>query len=325
MFHAFAHSDGPSQVYLIDQSSHHGTHLRKPDSLASTTLQPEVPVSLSDGDIVTFGKTVGRHDDCVEPVVARVELLRNPASQVLPTTPSSSSSSGRYGIYGSSSSDGYSSYDVDSDVDDFEEAPQPPFYSGFVPFGGGGHGQAFEVLKTLVPPSHPPTTADTGVLPLPLPPLPPQQQASEYVPGPRYESPPLEFWSSFFSPSPRLLPDDSIPFGVEDASRSSSPMDLESPASSPKLPNVSLARWDEAGPGEAENGGSDSSSSSEDEDERDEPSQVLVEVAPVVVCEPSVSQGELQRVLTSVNDIQVGFFFARMQHIDPAIDVRRQA
>ena len=39
-------------VYLIDLSSHHGTHVRKPSEMFAKPLKPEVAFQLSDGDIV---------------------------------------------------------------------------------------------------------------------------------------------------------------------------------------------------------------------------------------------------------------------------------
>lgn len=99
---------------------------------------------LNDGDIITFGKTVGKGSYLVPPVTARVELLFNrsensamPLGRIvtqLPITPESAqrSRSGRYGLFvpslsspeGSSpsSDDENSRYDHDSDI---EEIPPP--------------------------------------------------------------------------------------------------------------------------------------------------------------------------------------------------------
>lgn len=82
-------------------------------------LEPELPMILSDGDVITFGKTVGRNEECVRPVVVRVELLRNPTTGVfrplfVPSPASDKASSGRYGIYVSSgSSDEMQESDMD--------------------------------------------------------------------------------------------------------------------------------------------------------------------------------------------------------------------
>ncbi|KDQ58154.1 hypothetical protein JAAARDRAFT_34967 [Jaapia argillacea MUCL 33604] len=78
-------------VYIIDLNSHHGTHILKPGETVSKPLTPETPSILVDGDIVTFGKTVGRNEDAVRPVTARVQLLYD--TNVDPfATPKSSSS-----------------------------------------------------------------------------------------------------------------------------------------------------------------------------------------------------------------------------------------
>ncbi|KAM5541515.1 hypothetical protein V8D89_004705 [Ganoderma adspersum] len=61
-------------VYITDLGSHHGTHILRPGELVSTSLKPEVPTVVADGDLITFGKTVGRDTTLVRPVVARVEL-----------------------------------------------------------------------------------------------------------------------------------------------------------------------------------------------------------------------------------------------------------
>lgn len=96
---------------------------------------------LADGDILIFGKAVGRDKDTVEPVTAHVKLLFAPTTQNAVATPlsvrtslspdtapseksPSPGTSGRYGIYVSSDSSASSS-DGDSDI---EEIP-PPFES----------------------------------------------------------------------------------------------------------------------------------------------------------------------------------------------------
>ncbi|KAF6752669.1 hypothetical protein DFP72DRAFT_448763 [Ephemerocybe angulata] len=141
-------------VYLIDLSSHHGTHVRKAGEMFSKSLKAEVPTRLSDGDIITFGKEVGRHsDDSVQPVVVRIEMVRTIKPLVVPVTPSDQSGStvsrppsGRYGAY---SSDELPSpcYDTDSDV----EAPSTRRAGSFSSFPC----KAFDVLKRLIPPSLP--------------------------------------------------------------------------------------------------------------------------------------------------------------------------
>ena len=85
-------------------------------------LKAETSTLLNDGDIITFGKTVGRGDEWVKPVVALVQLLYAPPPFKALTVPSPScseksrSSSGRYGIHDSISSD-----DSNSNLSDIEE------------------------------------------------------------------------------------------------------------------------------------------------------------------------------------------------------------
>ncbi|KAI0740052.1 hypothetical protein C8Q76DRAFT_706546 [Earliella scabrosa] len=62
-------------VYIIDLHSHHGTHIRRPGELLYATLKPEIPTVLADGDLITFGKSVGRDVYLVRPIVVRVELI----------------------------------------------------------------------------------------------------------------------------------------------------------------------------------------------------------------------------------------------------------
>lgn len=257
------------QVYLIDLSSHHGTHVRKPSEMFSKPLKPEVAFQLSDGDIVTFGKTVGRHEECVRPVVVRVELVRNPQAikpLVVPSTPSDKSStssmkhsSGRYGVYPSSSSDERpaSSMDMedgDSEIEAAASAPKDPSRpsstsssqsrQGSQPLTGIG--RAFDMLKRLIPPSHLPNVVANENAGASLPPvftLAPIAPPSEYVADIRFDSPSFNFWP-FYSPSPPypILPplQEALSFSPQprgnslvDESRSSSPMDLESPSPGP--------------------------------------------------------------------------------------------
>ncbi|PPQ88368.1 hypothetical protein CVT25_002114 [Psilocybe cyanescens] len=135
-------------AYLIDLGSHHGTHIRKPGEKFSKMVKPETSTLLVDGDIVTFGKSVGKGDEMVRPIVARIELLHaghnmsmnNPSSTpfkplVVPSTTSPSLSnrsisksvaSGRYGVHTSSSSSSDESYSSYSGIySDIEEIPPP--------------------------------------------------------------------------------------------------------------------------------------------------------------------------------------------------------
>ncbi|KAF8196707.1 hypothetical protein K438DRAFT_1825438 [Mycena galopus ATCC 62051] len=129
--------------YIIDLNSHHGTHIRKKDEAVSKQLNSETPTLLADGDVVTFGKSVGSDSGLVRPVVARVDLLYGSQPPlkplVVPGTPEGQQKSllrtlsGRYGVYvptgssseGSSSSDEQASSDShDSDIEEIS-APKP--------------------------------------------------------------------------------------------------------------------------------------------------------------------------------------------------------
>ncbi|KAG6812813.1 hypothetical protein H0H92_000271 [Tricholoma furcatifolium] len=206
--------NGP--VYLIDIKSHHGTHLRKVGESTSKMLTPETPAKLSDGDIITFGKSVGRNNELVRPVVARVELIYGardpvfnpitPARQVshIDLTSSPPRNSGRYGVYDSS--------DV-SDNSDVEEVSSSNPASGpnALPLSPrilrnpepstSSLGRAFEVLKNLLPPAHIP-----GSQPAPLPPI---RSPVVYTPSPDAEerqNPGNDFIPFFDSHSPRYSP-----------------------------------------------------------------------------------------------------------------------
>ncbi|TFK19242.1 hypothetical protein FA15DRAFT_674624 [Coprinopsis marcescibilis] len=134
-------------VYLIDLNSHHGTHLRKAGHEQSIRLAPKAAMALSDGDVITLGKTVGRNEGCVRPVVVRVELQRHssvstntnststsslplPLSSsssfkplIVPSPASDKSSSGRYGVYDEgSSSSGLSSSSSSSSSDEMYDS-----------------------------------------------------------------------------------------------------------------------------------------------------------------------------------------------------------
>lgn len=223
-------------------NSHHGTHVRKPGETVSRRLIAETPTSLSDGDIVTFGKSVGRNSEIVRPVVARIELLRGPQSDnefksfSIPTTPitpssrlddspssssSSRASSGRYGVFinSSSSSDGNSSPISDNDSD-IEEIPAsganalPLLPRGSLSGDAGSHlGRAFEALKRLLPPAHPALSGRAE---------PEDDMFPTLAPIPRIQTPDLSIGSPGYLPSPIYSP--SSPSGGSYSPRSLSPM-----------------------------------------------------------------------------------------------------
>lgn len=259
-----------TKAYLIDLNSHHGTHVRKSGDLSSKSLKPETPLLLSNGDFVTFGKSVGKNEECVRPVVVRVELLYSglaPPSLIkpliVPSSPSISvrSASGRYGVHDVSSSD-ESSSSSNQQYSDIEEIP-PPQNRGN-PSTVSNIGRAFEVLRRLIPPSHPPCSQPPPLeSSLPFAPSgyssPSRQYSPEYYPtSPHYYSSPS--FGSFASPrtpnfqSQLLFPlidglfDDAQCSEApktpshsvdENKSRSNSPMDLASPSPAPPAISVS--------------------------------------------------------------------------------------
>jgi len=223
------------QVYVIDLSSHHGTHVRKSGELWSKPVPPEVPFPLNDGDLVTFGKTVGRNEECVNPIVVRIELLRGTQPikpLIVPTTPSDKSSSsssskyssGRYGVYYSSDERPSSPLNDESDFE--SQSPVKSVGEALASQGSqqdfsSGIGRAFDLLKRLIPPSHTPNS-------LQLPPIvPPEDRLGFHFDDPQW--------------GVTSLPSGSEPERIE-KSRSHSPMDLESPspAPAPLLPLVTV-------------------------------------------------------------------------------------
>ncbi|KAL1942162.1 hypothetical protein VTO73DRAFT_6226 [Trametes versicolor] len=127
-------------VYITDLHSHHGTHVLRPGELVWTGLKPEVPTVLADGDLITFGKTVGRESYLVRPVVVRVQLVfgRDASPRAPSPLPSSlthddsspdkapaRSSSGRYGVYPPSPDSSPSTSDGDSDAQENSPPASP--------------------------------------------------------------------------------------------------------------------------------------------------------------------------------------------------------
>jgi hypothetical protein len=158
-------------------------------------LEPELPTMLSDGDVITFGKTVGRNEECVRPVVVRVELLRNPTTGIfrplfVPSPASDKASSGRYGIYVSS---GSSDEMQESEVDEGDTTKAD------VSVIATGATKVLDAMRNMK-----------------LPPL-------GYVCGSLCDTLPYPA----FSPWVNKLP--SLKEALQAKSRSHSPMDLESP------------------------------------------------------------------------------------------------
>lgn len=251
------------QVFIIDLDSHHGTHIRKPGETSSKMLASKIPIQLSDGDIITFGKTVGRNEEMVRPIVARVQLLHggsstaNIESLLVPGTLADRPYSSRCAPPSPSSSSSDEVYNGQSDVYSDCEEISPPSHVNVTPADvpqaetqskAETHlGRAFEVLKRF----------------LPTPPVPAVQSQCDASPrsdeqsrqfGPSSSSmmshsdlPPL--WSlptSRMSFTPRYpsvdLPDQFIDLPpinpiktnhVIDFSGSDSPMDIASPSPPP--------------------------------------------------------------------------------------------
>jgi len=115
-------------VYVTDLKSHHGTHIMRPGDTVTRAITPEVPNVLADGDVLTFGKAVGKDQDLVRPITVHVELQFSRDMEAVPLaaavsreTSSPKSGSGRYGVF-LPPSDTSSSSDSDSDI---EEIPAP--------------------------------------------------------------------------------------------------------------------------------------------------------------------------------------------------------
>ena len=133
---------------------------------------------------MTFGKSVGKNEECVKPVVARIELLytghnaAHSTSSIKPlvvpsnSSPSSDkssvkSNSGRYGIDDTSSSSDESSFNSGL-YSDIEEIPAPTSSSSKQitsqnPSGSSSNTASF--LKRLLPPSHSPGAPRRDFLP----------------------------------------------------------------------------------------------------------------------------------------------------------------
>ncbi|KAI0364873.1 hypothetical protein BV20DRAFT_1029028 [Pilatotrama ljubarskyi] len=161
-------------VYIIDLHSHHGTYILRPGELVATALKPEVPTVLADGDLITFGKSVGRESYLVRPVVVRVQLIfgkdvspRAPSPLPISLTNDSSpdkasarSTSGRYGVYPPSPESSPSTSDGDSDIQEISP-PSPssnrlPSFDRLFSRSDSASVQSgrLRLLQSILPPIH---------------------------------------------------------------------------------------------------------------------------------------------------------------------------
>jgi len=249
-------------VILVDLNSHHGTHIRKPGETVSRMLTPQTPTVLADGDVITFGKSVGKNENLVRPVVARVDLLYGGQPSLKPlivpnhhTTGEGSkfwsrATSGRYGVRIPSPSSVSSSDDTSSHDSDVEEIPGPRGNIQLPSIAADGSlGQAIKALRNILPAVHS------------------HRESSPYRAShsPEYQpiSPSYSPWTpGIASPliSPRSLDDcynigfdaysnDIFEDNISDdghKSRSHSPMDLSSPSSEPFAPSTPPPKTKEA-------------------------------------------------------------------------------
>ena len=146
------------QVYLVDLSSHHGTHLLKVGHAVPITLAPEVPTPLADGDIVTLGKSVGKDEDLVRPVTVRVKFLLQPADHSESSQPIhiQRSCSGRFGVLTDIDSSSSSSDSEVEEVDPPDVLPSNP-YRAQVPGQSLSHSFGFIEQWFRTDTSHPNT------------------------------------------------------------------------------------------------------------------------------------------------------------------------
>ncbi|KIK65208.1 hypothetical protein GYMLUDRAFT_386411 [Collybiopsis luxurians FD-317 M1] len=154
----FTFSDSGS-LYLADTSSHHGTFIRQSNELTARVISTESPVQVHNGDVVTFGKSVGRNNEVVRPIVARVELIHQTPTSTSPIKPIPTS--GRYGLRLSNTSEDDSSQSESSSEDnvspsgssdhesDIVEISPPPRASAVVP-------SVNRAIRSLILPSEAP-------------------------------------------------------------------------------------------------------------------------------------------------------------------------
>ena len=114
-------------MYITDLKSHHGTHILRPGETVSQMIAADSLHELADGDVVTFGKTVGKEDGVVRPVTARIRHLFSIPRLGTPPSPTTAlstssitaqpSSTGRYGVYSPAMDSSGSDSSSDSEMD----------------------------------------------------------------------------------------------------------------------------------------------------------------------------------------------------------------
>ncbi|PCH34612.1 hypothetical protein WOLCODRAFT_27324 [Wolfiporia cocos MD-104 SS10] len=152
-------------AYIVDLNSHHGTYILRPGDTVSKMIATDMPTVLADGDVITFGKSVGGNADQVRPVTVRVKLLfsgdlvaprvANPLTPDTSSNSSISSNTGQYSIYVSSDSSSSSSQDDDSDIEEISPPSSPKAQPPSIP----AHLQPFPstrlgLLRRLLPAIH---------------------------------------------------------------------------------------------------------------------------------------------------------------------------
>ncbi|KAI0338449.1 hypothetical protein BDW22DRAFT_1487629 [Trametopsis cervina] len=160
-------------VYISDLKSHHGTYVQKPGEIVPRMIAPDTVTFLGDGDVVTFGKSVGRDETLVQPVVARVQFIfpvpslpmtsATPSAVSSPGTPTRSGSTGRYGLASSPASYSSSSSDDESDI---EELPAPSSFRSLAnctlpPILPACEPARLGLLRSFLPRIYPSEEADT--------------------------------------------------------------------------------------------------------------------------------------------------------------------
>ncbi|KAG9225636.1 hypothetical protein CCMSSC00406_0007493 [Pleurotus cornucopiae] len=145
-------------IQLCDIGSHHGTHLRHAGETDSRMLEAGQPTTILDGDVITFGKAVGRNNEIVRPVAVRVEIMTQRhgsgryglyAPSIAPTPTSADSTSSSSSSEDDSSHSNFDHSDHDSDI---EEISCPTGSQGARSQSMTGSAIALRLFQRLLPP-----------------------------------------------------------------------------------------------------------------------------------------------------------------------------